>query len=70
MQSLYPKYNLLIFTHETYTILNQNCDMILVQNCVGFVSENEKIIFCVERLNILYHKFAFKWFGKKFCFWQ
>ena len=32
--------------------MNQNCDMILVQNGEGFVSENQYTIFCVERLNL------------------
>ena len=52
IQSLGTKYDSLIFTHETFTVLNQNCGMILVQNGEGFVSENQETIFCVERLNL------------------
>ena len=40
IQSFDTKYDSLIFTHKTFTVLNQNCGMILVQNCAGFVSEN------------------------------
>ena len=35
------RYDSLIFNHETFTVLNQNCGMILVQNGEGFVSENQ-----------------------------
>ena len=46
------RYDSLIFNHETFTVLNQNCGMILVQNGEGFVSENQQTTFCVERLNL------------------
>ena len=37
--SLDTEYNLLLFIHEIFKVLNQNCDMILVHNCEGFGSK-------------------------------